>query len=85
MTLSQRQIGGGASVRLGVFLQQQKGKAMSRMPCSVTDDPLYDRSDWEEGTGYAPRPEPDPDAEYDRLRDEQLMQKLRNKSKETSK
>ena len=28
---------------------------MSRMPCSVTDDPLYDRSDWEEGTGaYAP-------------------------------
>lgn len=59
---------------------------MSRMPCSVTDDPLYDRSDWEEGTGaYAPRPEPDPDAEYDRLRDEQLMQKLRNKLKETSK
>ena len=52
----------------------------------MTDDPLYDRSDWEEGTGaYAPRPEPDPDAEYDRLRDEQLMQKLRNKSKETSK
>lgn len=44
-----------------------------RMPCSVTDNPLWDRSDWEEGTGaYAPRYEPDPDYEMERERDEEL-------------
>ena len=51
-----------------------------RMPCRVTDDPLYDRADWEEGTGaYAPRYEPDPDYEMERMRDEELARERKKR------
>lgn len=56
---------------------------MSRMPCSVTDDPLWDRSDWEEGKGaYATKPEPDPDYERDRMIDEELLEESRRQQRE---
>lgn len=58
---------------------------MNRMLCSVSDDPLWDRSDWEEGKGaYATKPEPDPDAEYDAMVDDELIRELKRKNWEVS-
>lgn len=45
---------------------------MSRMPCSITDDPYNDYSDYIEQKGvYKPYQEPDEDYEYERWREEQ--------------
>ena len=39
---------------------------MNRMPCSITDDPYSDASDYYEGEGvYKSKPEPNPDDQYD--------------------
>jgi hypothetical protein len=39
---------------------------MSRMPCSITDDPYNDASDYYEDEGvYKSKPEPNPDDQYD--------------------
>lgn len=39
---------------------------MSQMPCSISDDPYNDASDYYEGEGvYKSKPEPNPDDQYD--------------------
>jgi hypothetical protein len=46
---------------------------MSRMPCSITDDPYNDASDFFEGKGvYKPYIPSEADAEYDRMVEETL-------------
>ena len=40
---------------------------MSRMPCSITDGPQYDDE------LFPPKPEPNPDDEYDRMVEEELF------------
>ena len=48
-------------------------KTMSRMPCSITDDPYNDASDFFEGKGvYKPYVPSEADAEYDRMVEETL-------------
>lgn len=42
---------------------------MSRMPCSITDDPYNDYSDYIEGTGVYSTKEENDDCEYDNHRD----------------
>mgnify|MGYP003653822934 FL=1 len=42
---------------------------MNRGPCSVTDDPYSDASDYFEGVGvYAEKLQPDPDELYDQMK-----------------
>ena len=46
---------------------------MSRMPCSITDDPYNDYSDYIEQKGvYKPYVEPDEDAAYEEQRQKKI-------------
>ena len=42
---------------------------MNRMPCSITDGPQYDDDEL-----FPPKPEPNPDDEYDRMVEEELFE-----------
>jgi hypothetical protein len=52
---------------------------MNRMPCSITDDPQCDASDFYEKEGvYKETPEPNPDDQYDKWVEDQLFNKLKS-------